>query len=877
MIFLFAISLCSSAKQVSESDALSTAQEFLTQPSSGMMKAKSASALSLAYVAVDEKSTAKLFYVFNCGTADGFVIVSGDDRAESILGYSDSGSFDYNKIPENMRWWLSEYQRQLKFLADNPGLATTPPLKSSFTALSPLLNTTWGQAFPYNIQCPKLKFSIDPIKKYTCYTGCIATAMAQIMYHYKWPVTGTGSHGYTEKDGLGNSYTVSSTFSDHTYDWANMFETYSPSTTSEQWNAISLLMSDCGIAVDMSYNEDGMGSSGAISNSIGHALSTYFGYDKGVMKVSRDYYGYNWDNLLYNELQAGRPILYTGTSIIGSTSLSHAFIFDGADAQGRFHVNWGWDGTYNGYYHSTSLHPTNNPLATTSASDTVFRYYQDATIGIQKPLTGSASGAYYMTAESVTTKSTSAAAGTKIPIDVETFYNQGSDSVSIFSIGFLLYDVNGKVVDTASTLFNKMTHVNQGWTFTAQYKMPSLSDGTYRLYFNYQVLNESAWRLVNIKNTASQYIQFTVSGNTATIANGDKSSLNDYEQAYVELVGISGKMFPDISGAQKVNMLAENGSVIHYTTDGSTPTASSPVFSKPFAISSTTTVNVLATKFIERSSVSAEFIASPLLADLLAKGIEGKKYGIGYYLDNQAHGVIDGKNYIFATSDHVNWIRLEVSKANYDKFISTNILNAYTVIGTFSGKSVNPTLSLGDLAPSAANVSDSFTPSAYNLVDTYNPKANEVHTIIGFYYNGKLCSFSPSASGRGKIVDLNTSLIPGATFNEGVQYRFKAVVQLKAAWDAEKSPSAVKQSDGNAYVNYLVYALESPSATGVDGVEINDVNIIATQGLITVTGAHVVKIYSASGALVSTEHEAYVPAGVYLVVADGHAKKVLVR
>jgi hypothetical protein len=145
IIFLLSIALCSSAKQVSENEALSAAQNFFSQSTmSGVMKAKPVSGLNLAYTAVDKNATANLYYVFNCGTTDGYVIVSGDDRAQSILGYSDSGSFDYNKIPENMSWWLSEYQRQLKFLADNPDYETAPQKATTYKVVSPLLGNIAG-------------------------------------------------------------------------------------------------------------------------------------------------------------------------------------------------------------------------------------------------------------------------------------------------------------------------------------------------------------------------------------------------------------------------------------------------------------------------------------------------------------------------------------------------------------------------------------------------------------------------------------------------------------------------------------------------------------------------------------------------------------
>jgi hypothetical protein len=880
IIFLLSIALCSSAKQVSENEALSAAQNFFSQSTmSGVMKAKPVSGLNLAYTAVDKNATANLYYVFNCGTTDGYVIVSGDDRAESILGYSDNGSFDYNNIPENMRWWLSEYQRQLQFLVDNPGFEAAPPVVEAYNEVSPLLgNIAWDQGDPYNLYCPPY---YKGLTRKTSYTGCEATAMAQIMRYYKWPIQGTGSHSYTTTDKNGAVSDMHSVFSDHTYDWNNMTETYSSSSTTAQKIAVAQLMVDCGISVDMAYNDDGFGSSGAISNKAGYAFSTYFGYDKGVRLVSRDYYANDWDALMYNELKNGRPILYTGVHVDATTQAQagHAFVFDGVNAAGYFHVNWGWSGVDNGYFKSTALNPGSSQ-GSGSGSDYKFNYYQDATIGIQKPVTGSTTGAYNMTADSFSTTATSVAAGSTARLAIDKFINQGTDSISLASVGFLLYDADGTLKRTSSGAFSHKAAIGIGWSFSLDYTMPMLSDGVYRLYFYYKVTGESDWRPVHILNTASQYIQFTVSNLTATITGGGVAPLTDFAAPTISLVSQTGNSFTDISGNQKVSITAAAGAAIHYTTDGSVPTTSSPTYSAPFAISSTQTVNAIAVNYIDKGSASTELVAAPTLADLLTHGVEGNKYTIGNYLINEAQGTIGDKCYVFVTDRNDNWIRLEINSANSDKFAAISVLDNGKMAGIYSNGTVNPTLSLGDLVPAPSGVYTSYTPPVYDLAEKYNPKADEVHYILGYYNNGKLRGYSPNASQQGQAIELDLSWVPTATFTEGAQYQVKAVAQLKAAWDAENGAPAkkVKASDDYAFRNYTAYVVFAPQVpTSVTNVSPDGVSIVATKGLITVTGAQDVKVYNMSGAIVSTAHEAFVPAGFYTVIADGHAKKVLVR
>ena len=195
----------------------------------------------------------------------------------------------------------------------------------------------WGQDAPYNLLCPE----VDSTQ---CKVGCVATAMSQVMYYYRYPSRGNGIHTYT--DSAGCKQTLTADFGSHQYEWDYMLDSYTPDNyTDRQAQAVALLGSDAGISVDMRYGTD---ESGARSILQPIALTQYFGYDRGIRQIFRDFYSRSeLYSLLIAEIEAGRPILCSG---YGSDGGGHAFVIDGYDGQGLFHINWGWDGYADGYY-----------------------------------------------------------------------------------------------------------------------------------------------------------------------------------------------------------------------------------------------------------------------------------------------------------------------------------------------------------------------------------------------------------------------------------------------------------------------------------------------------------------------------------------------
>ncbi len=322
-------------------------------------------------------------YVFNIANDGGFVIVSNDDSTTPILGYADSGNFDPNNIPDNMKAWLQGYADEIAWAKSHhiTAKASNRAASAVKTPIAPLVQTKWDQESPYYDQCPDF-FSYGK-----CVTGCVATAMAQIMYYTATKAGDTSSSTTAEIKSydcktywgeLGN-ISVSSIPAGTTLEWSKMNNTYSEGETGDAATAVALLMRACGASVNMEYANKANRGSSSNSPSVPTALKTYFGYDATTQYVDRSFYSYsNWIELLYNELSQERAILYSGQSSGGG----HAFVCDGYQGEDFFHINWGWGGSSDGHFKLSALNPTKQGAGGSSSSDG-YNYGQSAIVGIQ--------------------------------------------------------------------------------------------------------------------------------------------------------------------------------------------------------------------------------------------------------------------------------------------------------------------------------------------------------------------------------------------------------------------------------------------------------------------------------------------------------------
>ena len=361
---ILSISMASWAEPVTPDQAMQQAKKFVQTHRAKNPKLRYATGTTPQLKQVGQVSG---LYVFNVGDDNGFVIVSNDDRATPVLGYSDSGSFNASQMPDNMKAWLQGYADQIEWLKQNNISAPLRTVGEGFTAIEPLMSSVWGQNDPFN-------FSTPVVGGQNCVTGCVATAMAQVMYYHKWPQGATSSI-----PGYDYSYGSLDALSSTTFNWADMQDDYRGTYSTDAGSAVAKLMQYCGWSVKMNY---GPSASGASSNMVADALKNYFGYNSTTQYVSRSLYTYeNWVKMIYHELSEGRPVFYAGSSVDNG----HAFVCDGYQADDYFHINWGWEGLSNeGFYRLSVLDPENQGTGG-SASSSAYSFGQEAVVGIQKP------------------------------------------------------------------------------------------------------------------------------------------------------------------------------------------------------------------------------------------------------------------------------------------------------------------------------------------------------------------------------------------------------------------------------------------------------------------------------------------------------------
>lgn len=323
------------------------------------------------------------YYVFSGANDKGFVIVAGDDRLPSIIGYSDTGRFDTANMPEACSAWLdaiaAETAKLMSLrtnLRSQCGVWSEKAIAYPTKAVEPLLTTQWDQENPYNALTPAIggKQSL---------TGCVATATAQIMNYYHYPERPTGSVSYND-----NGVQRTMNFDDQpAFDWSNMLPTYTSASPEANRTAVARLMQCVGYGVQMIYGSD---VSVAHHRNAGEALYKYFGYDSNIHRYERNKMSdAEWISIITDELYAGRPVLYDGKGASGN--VGHTFVCDGYDGNGMFHFNWGWSGNCDGYFNLSALTPKKQGAGGTASSYTFNQaiecHIQPAGAGVSTPQT----------------------------------------------------------------------------------------------------------------------------------------------------------------------------------------------------------------------------------------------------------------------------------------------------------------------------------------------------------------------------------------------------------------------------------------------------------------------------------------------------------
>ena len=404
------------AERISQEDAALVANHFMNVASTNTAVKKATPAKRMALKTTAEQN---LYYIYENADGEGWVIVAANDAVMPILAYSETGTFRTDNLPDNIRSWMGKYNNFIRRI-ENDGVEASAETQSAWKALrkgarkatdygnvivGPLVKTKWDQDAPYWNLCPGTG-------KNKAYTGCVATAMAQVMKYWEWPKQGKGSLTYQpldpntlKKSTLYGKQTAD--FGATTYDWSNMKNSYSSSATQTQKTAVATLMYHCGVATQMMYGDENAGGSGTMTVNYGddnwglsdkgeggcaqNAFYAFFRYKKptGYMRDGYEEYGYTyykewtdekWTAMVKAELDKQHPIMYGGEGSGGG----HSFICDGYTDKDYFHFNWGWSGSNDGYYLLSNLAPGSGGAGGGSYA---FSENQDVIIGIEPDYT----------------------------------------------------------------------------------------------------------------------------------------------------------------------------------------------------------------------------------------------------------------------------------------------------------------------------------------------------------------------------------------------------------------------------------------------------------------------------------------------------------
>lgn len=482
-------------------------------------KAPSFHSVNLVYTAEVPGSEVPAFYVFENDGHAGFMVVSADDRAPALLAAVEESGFDKDEMPPALLYWLDEYARQMGYVIEtdfHSPEANGRKVTSSFSRenVAPICKTKWDQGNPYNQNAPY-------IKGRRAFTGCVATAMAQAMKVYDWPEQGVGANTYEY-----NGETYSMNFSEVTFDWGKMLDEYTYTVSASEKDAVALLMQACGYAVNMGY---GVSSSGAVMQLVGNALYRNFGYAHNALLVRDAYPQFQWESMMYEEVAAGRPIIYSGQS---PDETSHAFICDGYREDGMFHFNWGWGGAYDGYFRMSALDP--HGVGTGGGSGS-YNFNQDAVVNIAPKGTEGLPEYYPIYADG----------GFVIDLDE----NPGIGRQYSFSDGAILNDSAVRYYGMLGVLVMKDGVLVREWSgpsvtfdafkfgsglsgfssFTAEERLAGLEPGEYMLYPGVKLRNRG-WYRVPVVQGNNQYIRMTKNEDgSVTYSNESTDFLCDLE------------------------------------------------------------------------------------------------------------------------------------------------------------------------------------------------------------------------------------------------------------------------------------------------------------------------------------------------------------
>ena len=514
------------ANPVSKAQALQEAKAFLQTKGVEMQTTIE------AYKAprkVGSKESNPYYYIYNVGNDKGFVIVSGDDRTEKILGYVDSGSFNEEDAPTPLMEWLKGYEREIESLTTVQGPSITPKRKvveKTKRSIAPMTTSKWKSGYPFNTATPIVDGSNSPV-------GCSPVCFAQFLYYYRnqnvKALTNTVP-AYIDR----NNNTIEAIPAGTTLDWDNMIDDYVHSTyNTTQKNAVADLMAISAKALQTSFYSNTALTSTA---NFHPALINYFGFDDAIAFVNREYYSVDdWENIIYNEIVNKRPVVYNGFSSI----TGHTFLIDGYDASGFFHINWGWAGQDDGYFRLSVLNryqsgSTNPQIITSTYTDkqSILLYAVPSSLGCVNTSNNQLNG-----------KIISASGST-----VACKYHNQSGLEGYYQYGVGYEDEDGQVV-LIKKYNNSFVYLNNTSSASRYYGISAndlqnadMDYGTYQLVPVYKYIDHSDWKICQHESANYAILNYSASGISCSV----HSNFPNISITNVELIG------DGLSGSEQV-------------------------------------------------------------------------------------------------------------------------------------------------------------------------------------------------------------------------------------------------------------------------------------------------------------------------------------
>ena len=515
-LFVLALSATSSsAKDRTEKEMQSIASKRLGLSMSTM-------ATKAVNTAVKKVSESKQLAVYN-SKGRGFVVIAKDDDFAPVLGYSDT-DYDVDAIPCGLKWWMSQVEKSLEVRKAH-AQTYQPAVYASSTATN-FITTSWNQQAPYNTLCPEIDGVAAP-------TGCVATAMAQIMYYYKYPVSGKGKGSYTVTTSEGTTNYACDINS--TYEWAKMKKKYYSSTVDTD-NAVAKLMRDAGAASRMNYQA---AASGTIEWYAAKGFAENFRYDSlAISCLQRDFYtDAEWMEMVRKEMEAKQPVLYCGSDEIDG---GHAFLLDGIQSDGKVHVNWGWSGSGNGWYDINILKPKAYGGSALSSGNG-FNIGQSMVLGFKKQETPSADEenisqwvtdgySFYISNNELHVKLTNISNFShrvfEGRLDI-VLQGMGDNSSKLYTDPIFETDTETPYVDMLSGFnYGDSDHPEVDFNLSQDPELKNISAGTYKLFIGSKSTKEKAYQCLRSVGGTIMYTLAVAADGTMTLAQDGTSAIS---------------------------------------------------------------------------------------------------------------------------------------------------------------------------------------------------------------------------------------------------------------------------------------------------------------------------------------------------------------